>query len=413
MQGKRILLGVSGGIAAYKAPQLVRDLLAAGAEVAPVLTQGAGRFVTPTALQAVSGRKVRSDLWDADAEAAMGHIELARWADAVLLAPATAHLIARLAAGAADDLLTTLCLATEAPLFVAPAMNRRMWEHPAVRRNVARLRDDGANILGPAEGEQACGETGPGRMLEPAALVAALSGHWEARPRSMAGLNVLVTAGPTREHIDPVRFISNHSSGKQGYAVAAAARNAGANVTLVSGPVTLPAPTDVQTVRVTTAREMLAAVMAELPETHVFIGVAAVGDYRPAMPNSRKIKKADTHAAELKLSLTQNPDILESVAASAVPCVVGFAAETNDALRHAREKLRRKGCDAIVVNDVSDGSIGFHSDENAVTLISASGEVAFPKTAKDTLAAQLVDAIAALYRQKQASPLAAAQSGRQ
>ena len=412
MQGKRILLGVSGGIAAYKTPQLVRDLLAAGAEVAPVLTHAASRFVTATALQAVSGRKVRADLWDADAEAAMGHIELARWADAVLLAPATAHLVARLAGGAADDLLTTLCLATEAPLFVAPAMNRRMWEHPAVQRNIARLRDDGARILGPGEGEQACGETGPGRMLEPAALVAALAGHWRAQRRSMAGMKVLVTAGPTREHIDPVRFISNHSSGKQGYAVAAAARNAGASVTLVSGPVALPAPADVQRISVTTAREMLAAVTAELAQAHIFIGVAAVGDYRPAMPNPRKIKKANADSADLNLSLTQNPDILETVAASAVPCVVGFAAETNDALKHARDKLKRKGCDAIVVNDVSDGSIGFHSDENAVTLISASGEVAFPKTAKDTLAAQLVDAIAALYREKCASRPAAVRRGR-
>ena len=404
MHGKRIILGISGGIAAYKAPILVRDLLARGAEITPVLTPGAAHFVTPATLQAVSGERVRDDLWDAEAEAAMGHIELARWADAVLVAPATAHTIAQLAHGAADNLLTTLCLATDAPVFVAPAMNRQMWEHPAVQRNVTGLEADGARILGPADGDQACGETGPGRMLEPQELADALEAHFaesEGVPSArLAGVRVLVTAGPTREHIDPVRFISNHSSGKQGYAMARAARAAGATVTLVSGPVHLEAPAGVRRVDVTTARDMQAAVQAELPDTDLFIGVAAVGDYRPMEPRSRKIKKAGMGTAEITLPLTENPDILESVVASGCPCVVGFAAETHDALAHAREKLARKGCDAIVVNDVSDASIGFDSNENAVVLIQASGETVFPMESKETLAAKLVDAIATLYHEQ-------------
>ena len=386
MHEKRILLGISGGIAAYKTPILVRDLHSRGAEIIPVMTQSAARFVTAASLQAVSGQRVRDDLWDEEAEAAMGHIELARWADAVLVAPATAHVMARLAAGAADDLLTTICLATAAPVFVAPAMNRQMWEHPAVQRNVARLEGDGIYILGPGEGDQACGETGPGRMLEPGQLADALDAHFTGaathrgsdRHGALAGVRVLVTAGPTREHIDPVRFISNHSSGKQGYAMARAARDAGASVTLVSGPVHLDTPAGVRRVDVTTAHEMKAAVEAELPDTDLFIGVAAVGDYRPAEPQTRKIKKAGAAATEITLPLKENPDILEAAVASGRPCVVGFAAETHEALEHAREKLARKGCDAIVVNDVSDRTIGFDSNDNAVVLIQASGETVFP-----------------------------------
>ncbi len=400
MHGKRILLGISGGIAAYKTPILVRDLRSRGAEIIPVMTQSAARFVTAPSLQAVSGERVRDDLWDAEAEAAMGHIELARWADAVLVAPATAHVMARLAAGAADDLLTTICLATAAPVFVAPAMNRQMWEHPAVQRNVTRLEADGLNILGPGEGDQACGETGPGRMLEPEELADALEAHFAGPDAALGGVRVLVTAGPTREHIDPVRFISNHSSGKQGYAMARAARDAGASVTLVSGPVHLETPARVRRVDVTTAHEMKAAVEAELPDTDIFIGVAAVGDYRPAEPQTRKIKKAGAPATEITLPLKENPDILEAAAASGRPCVVGFAAETHDALTHAREKLARKGCDAIVVNDVSDSTIGFDSNDNAVVLIQASGETVFPTEPKETLAAKLVDAIAGLYHEK-------------
>lgn len=402
MQSKRIILGVTGGVAAYKTPQLVRDLLAEGAEVAPVVTQGALRFVGAASLQAVSGRRVRQDLWDADAEAAMGHIELARWADAVLIAPATAHVIARLAAGVADDLLTTLCLATEAPIFVAPAMNQQMWHHPAVQRNAAQLRADGVTLLGPASGAQACGEVGPGRMLEPGELARAVAGHFAPRQGALAGLTVLVTAGPTREHIDPVRFISNHSSGKQGYALAHAAAQAGADVTLVSGPVALATPPGVHRVSVTTAREMLAAVEQALPGTDIFVGVAAVGDYRPSTPRTRKMKRAEAGAASVSLPLTENPDILATVAAGDTPCVIGFAAETHDTLANARQKLARKGCHAIIVNDVSQPAIGFDSDENAATLVTEGGEVAFPRTTKTALAAQLVAAIATIHQQRTA-----------
>lgn len=401
MQNRRILLGIAGGIAAYKTPQLVRDLRAAGAEVVPVMTRGAAHFVTETSLQAVAGNRVRSDLWDADAEAAMGHIELARWADAVVVAPATAHVIARLATGLSDDLLTTICLATTAPLFLAPAMNRQMWEHHAVRRNLAILQDDGVRILGPGDGDQACGETGPGRMLEPAQIVAELALQLADRPRSMEGLNVLLTAGPTREPIDPVRYISNYSSGKQGYALARAARDAGANVTLVSGPVAIETPAGVRRIDVTTASQMYAAVDEALPETDIFIGVAAVSDYRPAQAQGRKIKKGD-EPSDMWLELKENPDILAR-AAQACRCAVGFAAETHDTLRHARDKLERKGCAAIVLNDVSEQDIGFDSDRNAVTLIEPSGETVFPIDSKETVADKLIDAIANLFQRRSES----------
>ncbi len=397
-------MGIAGGIAAYKTPQLVRDLRNAGAEVVPVMTRSASHFVTETSLQAVAGQRVRSDLWDAEAEAAMGHIELARWADAVVVAPATAHVIARLAAGLAPDLLTNVCLATTAPLFLAPAMNRQMWEHPAVQRNLASLKDAGAVILGPGEGEQACGETGPGRMLEPAEIVAELARRLARGPKPMDGLNVLLTAGPTREPIDPVRYISNHSSGKQGYALARAARDAGANVTLVSGPVGFEAPAGIRRIDVTTAREMYEAVDSELPETDVFIGVAAVADYRPAAAQDRKMKtkmktKQPGEASELWIELRENPDILAR-AAEVCPCAIGFAAETHDTLRHARDKLARKGCAAIVLNDVSDENIGFDSDRNAVTFIEPSGETVFPIDSKETVSEKLIDAIALLFRRR-------------
>lgn len=362
------------------------------------MTRSAAHFVTETSLQAVADNRVRSDLWDAEAEAAMSHIELARWADAVVVAPATAHVIARLATGFGDDLLTTVCLATTAPLFLAPAMNRQMWEHQAVQRNVARLKDDGVRILGPGDGDQACGETGPGRMLEPAEIVAELTRQLADRPRSMEGLNVLLTAGPTREPIDPVRYISNHSSGKQGYALARAARDAGANVTLVSGPVAIETPTGVRRIDVTTAGQMYEAVDAALSETDIFIGVAAVSDYRPAQVQGRKIKKGD-EPSDMWLELKENPDILAR-AAEACPCAIGFAAETHDTLRHARDKLERKGCAAIVLNDVSDHDIGFDSDRNAVTLIEPSGETVFPIDSKETVADKLIDAIANLFQRR-------------
>src|SRR5580704_13993738 len=333
MQGKRILLGVTGGIAAYKSPDLVRRLREQGAEVQVVMTAAAREFVTAATFQAVSGRPVRTDLWDAAAEAAMGHIELARWAQLVLIAPATADFLARLAAGHADDLLSTLCLATEAPIAVAPAMNRVMWANAATRANVATLLHRNVQVLGPAEGEQACGEVGAGRMLEPLELadrasIMLLGGG------PLQGRRVLITAGPTRERIDPVRFISNRSSGKMGFAVAQAAREAGAQVVLVAGPVSLATPVGVKRVDVESAAEMLAAVLRELPGTDVFISTAAVADYRPARAAEQKIKKTtDT----LELAMQRTTDVLATVAAHAErPFVVGFAAETEAVEQNAR-----------------------------------------------------------------------------
>ena len=393
----RILLGISGGIAAYKAPALVRHLLACNAEVVPVLTPNAVRFVSPTALQAVAGQRTRTDLWDEQAEAAMGHIELARWADAVVVAPATANLIARLAAGMADDLLTTLCLATTAPIFVAPAMNVRMWEHSATQRNLARLRADGVTVLGPAEGEQACGEFGPGRMLEPEEIAAAVTAEL-ATPRSLAGVRVLVTAGPTREFLDPVRFISNRSSGRQGFAFAQAAHHAGAEVTLVSGPVHLPTPAGVDRVDVVSAQEMKDAVIDRAAESDIFVSVAAVADYRPHQVHEQKLKKSQQPSDEFRVALKENEDIVGSIVDVVPrPFVVGFAAETENALAYARQKRERKRIDAIVVNDVSDPDIGFDSGDNAVTLIHAGGEVALGKMPKRAIAQRLVSEIATLY----------------
>jgi len=401
MDGKHVLLGVTGGIAAYKAPQLVRDLRSVGADVRVVMTRSASKFVTGTSLQAVSEQRVRDDLWDEDAEGAMSHIELARWADIVVIAPATAHTIARLATGVSDDLLTTLCLATGAPIVVAPAMNQQMWLHPATQRNVEIIRSRGTHILGPEDGDQACGEVGPGRMVEPTTIVARIEQQLTPRQQTMKGLNVLVTSGPTREPIDPVRFISNSSSGKQGFALAQAAQEAGANVTLVSGPVTIKTPSDVRRIDVLTASEMKSAVAAELENTDIFVGVAAVSDYRPTDRHEKKIKKHETRGSDLIVGLTENPDILEAVAANNPrPYIVGFAAETHNTLLHAREKLERKGCDAIIVNDVSDPKIGFDSDNNAVTLIHASGETFFPIESKSEIAIKLVTAISELYKRQ-------------
>ena len=394
---KRILLGISGGIAAYKAPLVVRNLRKLGAEVVPVLTQNATRFVTETALQAVADNRPRTDLWDGEAEAAMGHIELARWADAVVIAPATANVVARLAHGFADDLLTTLYLATTAPVFVAPAMNVKMWEHVATQRNLERLRDDGVTVLGPAEGEQACGEFGPGRMIEPdeiAETVIAAIGT----PRILDGTRVLITAGPTREFLDPVRFISNRSSGRQGFALAEAARDAGAAVTLVAGPVHLSTPTGVERIDVISAQEMKDAVTERAPAADIFVSVAAVADYRPQTMHEKKLKKSQQPSADFRVALKENEDIVGSIAGvEPRPFVVGFAAETEKPLEYAREKRRRKCMDAIVVNDVSDAAIGFDSSDNAVTLIHAGGEVGLPKMRKGAIARRLVDEIASLY----------------
>ena len=362
----RILLGVTGGIAAYKSPDLVRRLRERGAEVQVVMTAGAARFITALTLQAVSGTPVRETLWDEGAEAAMGHIELARWAEAVLVAPATADFLARLAHGRADDLLSTLCLATTAPLYLAPAMNHQMWANPATAANVAVLRDRGAAILGPGEGDQACGETGPGRMLEPAAIAELMLSRVTAN-RVLAGLKVVVSAGPTRERLDPVRFISNRSSGKMGYAVAQAARDAGASVVLVSGPVHIDPPAGVELVRVESAREMRDAVHRALAGADIYIGAAAVADYQAAKVAAQKIKKS---AEKLQLELVRAPDILESVAAQkgARPFVVGFAAETEDVEENARAKLADKRLDMIAANQVGDG-LAFDRDDNSLLVL--------------------------------------------
>ena len=394
---KRILLGISGGIAAYKAPSLVRNLRVHGADIVPVLSQNASRFVAQTALQAVAGNRPRTDLWDAEAEAAMGHIELARWADAVVVAPATANLLARLANGIADDLLTTVYLATTAPVFVAPAMNVRMWQHAATRRNLQRLRADGVTVLGPADGEQACGEYGPGRMIEPEEIaeevIAAIG-----TPRVLTGTRVLITAGPTREFLDPVRFISNRSSGRQGFALAEAAYQAGAEVTLVAGPVHLPTPSGIERIDVVSAQEMKDAVTERAPGADIFVSVAAVADYRPHTTHDQKLKKSEQPSGDFRVALKENEDIVGSIAGvEPRPFVVGFAAETEKPLDHAREKRRRKCMDAIVVNDVADPTIGFDSSENAVTLIHAAGEVGLPKMPKHAIARRLVKEIATLY----------------
>jgi len=390
MQGKRILLGVTGGIAAYKSPDLVRRLRERGAEVQVVMTAGAREFVTPTTFQAVSGRTVRSDLWDAAAEAAMGHIELARWADAVLIAPASADFLARLATGQADDLLATLCLATEAPIAVAPAMNHIMWANAATRANIGTLTQRGVQVLGPAEGDQACGESGAGRMLEPLELVervgALLSGSGV-----LAGRRVLITAGPTRERIDPVRFISNRSSGKMGFAVAQAAREAGAAVVLVCGPVSLPTPTGVTRVDVESAADMLAAVLTELPGTDVFISTAAVADYRPARAAEHKIKKT---TETMELAMERTADVLATVAARADrPFVVGFAAETEAVEQNARTKLMKKNLDMIAANEVGHDK-AFDLEDNQLIVLSRNGRHELGRAGKLTLARGLVSLIA-------------------
>jgi phosphopantothenoylcysteine decarboxylase/phosphopantothenate--cysteine ligase len=389
--GKHILLGVTGGIAAYKSPDLVRRLRERGAEVQVVMTAGAREFVTATTFQAVSGRTVRTDLWDAAAEAAMGHIELARWADAVLIAPASADFLARLATGQADDLLATLCLATEAPLAVAPAMNHVMWAHAATRANVATLSERGVQIFGPAEGDQACGETGPGRMLEPLELVERLDALLGASRGMLAGKRVLITAGPTRERIDPVRFISNRSSGKMGFAVAQAAREAGATVVLVAGPVSLPTPAGVARVDVESAADMLAAVLRELPGTDIFISTAAVADYRPAQPAEQKIKKS---SETLDLSMERTTDVLATVAARAErPFVIGFAAETEAVEQNARAKLMKKNLDMIAANEVGHDK-AFECEDNQLVVLTRNGRHDLGRAGKLALARGLIALIA-------------------
>ncbi|MDR5900663.1 bifunctional phosphopantothenoylcysteine decarboxylase/phosphopantothenate--cysteine ligase CoaBC [Halomonas icarae] len=378
LTGRRILLGISAGIAAYKSALLARLLKQAGCEVRVVMTEGAQAFITPLTLQALTGEPVRTSLLDPEAEAGMGHIELAKWADTILIAPATADLMARLAAGMADDLLTTLCLASDAEKVMAPAMNQAMWRQPATRRNATRLGEDGWRLLGPDSGDQACGDTGPGRMLEPEAILGSLLSPQAADHASATGLTITITAGPTREPLDPVRYLSNHSSGKMGYALATAAAALGARVKLISGPVTLPCPAGVERVAVETALEMHEATARLAPQSDIFIGCAAVADYRAEAAAEHKIKKVEGEDV-LTLRLVKNPDIIAAVAALPVPqrpLVVGFAAETRDVASYARDKLARKRLDMIVANDVSREGLGFGSDHNAALLLwrGAAGE---------------------------------------
>ena len=404
LSGQNILLGITGGIAAYKTPMLVRQLVEAGANIQVVMSENAHRFVTSTTLQAVSGNPVRDDLWDPAAEAAMGHIELARWADQILIAPATANAIARLAAGDASNLLYTLCLASTAPISLAPAMNQQMFQHPAVQRNLATLTADGCHVIGPDSGDQACGDQGPGRMTEPEDLVLALAQPkqpWAGSRGPLSGRTVIVTTGPTREAIDPVRYISNHSSGLQGMAIADAAKQAGADVILVAGPGVAESSPDMQRIDITSAQEMHAKVHEHLAAADIFIGVAAVADYRPASLEEQKIKRHLKADEDVKLSLIENPDIIASVVrAKQAKVVVGFAAETHDTLQNARDKRVRKGLDAIVVNDVSDQSIGFNSRDNEVTLIHEGGDIHFGKQSKTAIAQQLMEQVVELFAAK-------------
>ena len=389
LSGKHILLGVTGGIAAYKSAELVRQLREQGADVRVVMTVAATEFITPLTLQALSGNPVHTDLLDAGAEAAMGHIELARWADALLVAPATADFLARVVDGRADDLLAAICLACEAPVAVAPAMNRAMWESPATGDNIATLGKRGVRIMGPADGLQACGETGPGRMLEPGELVTALAGLFQTG--LLAGRQVLVTAGPTREAIDPVRYISNRSSGRMGFAVATAAAEAGAAVTLISGPVSLATPAGVQRIEVESAADMHAAVMQAVASADIFISVAAVADYRPRVAAQHKLKKTDP---EISLDLVRNSDILAAVAALPdAPFTVGFAAETEALEVNAQHKREAKSIDMIAANLVGDDQ-GFECEDNALHVFWDQGELRLPRADKTKLARQLITVIA-------------------
>lgn len=393
---KRILLGITGGIAAYKAAELVRELRKAKAEVRVVMTTAAQEFITPLTLQALSGNPVHYSMLDPEAEAGMGHIELARWADIILVAPATADFIARLTHGMGNDLLTTLCLASEAPLAICPAMNQAMWRDEMTQANIQRLIDlkgKKFHSFGPADGEQACGDIGPGRMLEPTLIAEQCAKLFTSK--SLSGLDVVITAGPTREAIDPVRFISNHSSGKMGYAIAEAARDAGARVTIISGPVRLNAPEKVTVMPVESAREMLAASLELQKNCDIFIAAAAVADYRPQQIAEQKIKKA---GEQMQMTLVKNPDIVATIAQlEKKPFVVGFAAETQDVATYAREKLARKNLNMIIANDVSNTDIGFNSDNNSVTVFWGEKQQDFPRMSKSALSNELIELIAHQY----------------
>lgn len=387
LSNKHILLGVTGGIAAYKSADLIRRLQDAGASVRVVMTAAAQEFITPLTLQALSGNPVHTALLDPEAEAGMGHIQLARWADLILVAPASADFMARLVQGQGDDLLTTLCLATAAPVALAPAMNQGMWKNASTQANAQTLRQRNIQLFGPADGGQACGDIGPGRMLEPLELVAAAAGIFKSG--LLAGKKVVITAGPTREAIDPVRYISNHSSGKMGYALAQAAMEAGAKTVLISGPTSIAAPERVEFISVTSAEEMLQASLAQADGCDLFIAAAAVADYRPAQVATQKMKK--TGEDSITMTLVKNPDIVATIAGlGQKPFTVGFAAESENLLEYAQQKLQRKHLDLIIANNISHSDIGFNSDDNAVTLIDTQQTLDITQRSKHQLARELI-----------------------
>ena len=385
----KILVGVTGGIAAYKSCELVRRLTDKGAQVRVVLSSGAEAFVTPLTFQALSGNPVHTELLDSDAEAGMGHIELARWADQVVIAPATANFIARLAAGRADDLLSTLCIATKAPIGIAPSMNQGMWSDTATQSNLTIVEQRGIQIIGPDSGDQACGDIGLGRMSEPQDIIAAL---WNsANSKSLSGKKVVITAGPTREILDPVRYLSNYSSGKMGYALAMECAKAGADTILISGPVGLPSPHGVQRIDVESTRQMHEQTMAAIEGADIFIAAAAVSDYRAETPSSQKVKKT---ATALQINLVKNPDILAAVSSlKSHPYLVGFAAESENLLQNAKLKLDAKNLDLIVANDISIPGIGFQSDENAVSLLTKDEQQDIAQSPKRLIAAKIIEFI--------------------
>lgn len=395
LTNKRILLGVTGGIAAYKSAELIRRLQDQGADVRVVMTRAATEFITPLTLQALSGHPVHLELLDTETESAMGHIELARWADLILIAPASANFIARLAQGHGDDLLTTICLAAQCRMAVAPAMNQAMWSNAATRENVAQLIAKKIDIFGPDEGLQACGETGEGRLLDVDGIVELAAKIFPSG--LLSGKKVVITAGPTREAIDPVRYISNNSSGKQGYALAEAAVEAGAEVILISGPTDLEAPDRCRSIKVVSADEMFNAVMAESPGSDVFIGVAAVADFRPVRIEAQKIKKNEAPSNHvMHLELVENPDIIASVAnLEDGPFTIGFAAETENVIAYARQKLVKKHLDMIVANDVSDTTIGFDSNDNRITVLWEDHQEELPIASKRNVSCRIIELIAA------------------
>ena len=388
---KNILLGVTGGIAAYKSAEIVRGLKKAGSSVRVVMTQSAKEFITPLTLQALSGNPVSTDLLDVEAEAAMGHIELARWADAILIAPATANTLAKLSSGRADDLLSSITLAFDGPIGLAPAMNQAMWKDERTQSNIQNLEHKNFSLYGPGAGEQACGDVGLGRMLEPSEIIELFASLFEAG--TMSNKSILITAGPTQEPIDPVRYLTNRSSGKMGYALAEAAVEAGAQVTLVSGPVNIEPPARCNLVSVKTAEEMHEAVMHHIKKKDIYIGTAAVADYSPTKVEGSKIKK-DRSNLPLVLEMKENKDILKEVSElEDKPYMVGFAAETDDLLENARKKLETKKLDLIIANDVSDKSIGFDSNENEVTLITSSEELLLDRDSKKKIAKKILEFI--------------------